>query len=78
VLAVPQVDSAPENLLDNAARYNSPPDPCVEVTITTTDEHARVTIADDGPGIDEAELDAIEAGQETQQRFRPLTGVLGC
>jgi signal transduction histidine kinase len=66
VSAVPQVDSALENLLDNAARYNSPPDPRVEVTITTTDEHARVTIADNGPGIDEAELDAIEAGRETQ------------
>ena len=66
VLAVPQVDSALENLLDNAARYNTAPDPRVEVSITATDEHARVVIADNGPGIDEAELDAIAAGQETQ------------
>jgi K+-sensing histidine kinase KdpD len=33
VLAVSQVDSALKNLLDNAARYNTPPDPRVEVTL---------------------------------------------
>jgi signal transduction histidine kinase len=66
MLTVTQVDSAFENLLDNAARYNTGPDPRVEVTATATDGSVRVVVADNGPGIDEAELDAIEAGEETQ------------
>jgi PAS domain S-box-containing protein len=66
LLTVPQIDSALENLLDNAARYNAGPDPRVEVSAGATDGSVRVVIADNGPGIDEAELDAIEAGEETQ------------
>jgi PAS domain S-box-containing protein len=66
LLTVPQVDSAFRNLLDNAARYNSGPDPRVELSATATDGSVRVVIADNGPGIDEAELEAIEAGEETK------------
>jgi PAS domain S-box-containing protein len=65
-MTVPQVDTALENLLDNAARYNTGPDPCVEATVTAADGAVRVVIADNGPGIDRAELDAIQAGEETQ------------
>lgn len=66
VLAVPQVDSAIENLLDNAARYNTASEPWVEITVETTTEQVIVRLSDNGPGIDRTELDAIEAGKETQ------------
>ncbi len=66
VLAVPQVDSAIENLLDNAARYNTASEPWVEITVETTPEHVVLRLSDNGPGINQAELDAIEAGKETQ------------
>lgn len=66
MLTVTQVDDALENLLDNAARYNTGPDPWVEIAVTAADGTVQVVIADNGPGIDSAELDAIEAGEETQ------------
>src|SRR5581483_9730392 len=46
------------NLLDNAARY-SPPDAPVEVTISAAAGHARVCVADSGPGVGPEELELI-------------------
>ncbi|WP_307793119.1 HAMP domain-containing sensor histidine kinase [Amycolatopsis sp. MtRt-6] len=40
------------NLLDNAAKW-SPPGGTVRVALSTTDGHAELTVADEGPGIDE-------------------------
>lgn len=36
------------------------------MSLTATDGHVRVVVTDNGAGIDKAELDAIEASQETQ------------
>lgn len=65
-LTVPQVSGAFKDLLDNAARYNDADSPWVRVETQTAGDTVTVTIEDNGPGIDESELEAIESGQETQ------------
>ena len=66
VVTVPQIDSALKNLIDNAARYNTAANPCVRVATTATADRVRVTIEDNGPGIDDDEIQTIETGEETQ------------
>lgn len=46
------------NLIENATKY-SPPGAVVEVLSTVLDDHVRVEITDQGPGIDPAEIDLI-------------------
>src|SRR5579875_2021842 len=45
-------------LLDNALRV-SPPDSRIEVTLTTRPGGARITVSDEGPGVDPDEREAI-------------------
>ena len=52
----PQADDAPERGGDA---------PTVRVTAEADAETVRLTVADDGPGIDEGELDVLERGAET-------------
>ncbi|WP_323674220.1 PAS domain S-box protein [Halorubellus sp. PRR65] len=54
-----------ENLLSNAVQHNDSPEPTVEVTARVDGDEAVVTVADDGPGVDEAMRDAIfEKGEK--------------
>jgi PAS domain S-box-containing protein len=60
---------AVENLLENAAEHGSagesePEDVTVEVTVELSGEVVTLRIADDGPGIPDAEVEAL-AGEET-------------
>jgi len=64
--AVPQVDQALWNVLDNAARYNTAPKPRVEITVTATDEQVVVTVSDNGPGIESYEIESLEDRRESQ------------
>jgi signal transduction histidine kinase len=64
--------AAVENLLENALRHHdgegverADGGPWAAVTIERADGALVVRVADDGPGIPDAELDAIEAGEET-------------
>lgn len=66
------VAAAVENLIENALRHHDGagverPDggPWARVTVAREGGEAVVRVADDGPGIPEGELDAIEAGRET-------------
>ena len=43
-----------DNLVENAVEHAESTDPRVHVAVTRTDETVRLTIADDGPGLDEA------------------------
>ncbi|MBB6647881.1 ATP-binding protein [Halobellus ruber] len=69
VLAHPLVSSALLNLIENAIEHNDTSTPRVEIDSTTTArggaEFATVRIADDGPGIPDSELAALERGYET-------------
>lgn len=65
IVTVPHLDSALENLVDNAARYNTAADPFVRVAAETDETQVRIRIEDNGPGIDREEIRAIESGWET-------------
>jgi len=64
--AVPQVDQALWNVLDNAARYNTADDPRVRVAVEADDDQVRVRVSDNGPGIADHEIESLEDEQETQ------------
>jgi nitrogen-specific signal transduction histidine kinase len=64
--------AAVENLVENALRHHDGEGSeradggvWARVTVTREDGSLVVTVVDDGPGIPDAELDAIEAGEET-------------
>ena len=57
---------AVEELLDNALRHADTEEPTVEVTVARpTSERVTITVADDGPGIPDMELESLEIGTET-------------
>jgi len=59
VMGVPaRIERILQNLLDNAASF-SPPDGVVTVEITVTDDLVETAICDEGPGIPEAEREAV-------------------
>jgi signal transduction histidine kinase len=73
-VSVPErtLEAAVENLVENAVRHHdgagverSDGGAWVRVTVDSDDDGLLVRVADDGPGIPGAELDAIEAGEET-------------
>ena len=64
VWAVPVLDIAVRNLVENALEHGGD-DPQVRVTASVADRSVTLTVADDGPGIDDAELAALERGVET-------------
>lgn len=68
VYAHPLIDSAIENLLENAVQHAGP-NPDVDVVCRQSDEPGdgavEVRIADDGPGIPPTEVEVLERGYET-------------
>jgi len=63
VEAIPQLQVAIENLLENAIVHNAS---APRVTVDVTDgDYPRLTISDNGSGIPEQEVDVLEAGTET-------------
>ncbi|AOW80402.1 PAS domain-containing sensor histidine kinase [Halodesulfurarchaeum formicicum] len=60
-------DLALDHVLSNAVKHNDRDSPTVEVTVTDPPESetVEITVADDGPGIPDAEIDPLEAGRET-------------
>lgn len=53
-----QMDQVLTNLLENAVRH-SPPDGVVRLGVLQMHETVRITVSDDGPGIDPAEAEVI-------------------
>ena len=54
-----------DNLVENAAVHNEGDTCRVTVTAEVDDDHVRIRVADDGPGIDDYELDVLDSGTET-------------
>jgi PAS domain S-box-containing protein len=67
----PAVEMAVAELVENALTHGGPA-PTVAVTVRRDGEWITVDVDDDGPGIDETELEALETGTE-----RPLTHASG-
>jgi PAS domain S-box-containing protein len=59
------LDPVLRNVVENAAEHNEGDDPFVRVSVEDDDETVGVSIADNGPGIDEFELSVIESGSES-------------
>ncbi|MFB6195762.1 MAG: histidine kinase N-terminal 7TM domain-containing protein [Haloplanus sp.] len=59
---------AVKNLLENAIEHNDADQPWVRVTVdpaSPDDPYVRLHVADDGPAIPDAELEALRTGKET-------------
>ena len=56
---------AVENLCSNAIRHNNAEAPGVWIRATVDNDWVDLVVADDGPGIDDAECDVLERGTET-------------
>lgn len=61
----PEFDRALAELLGNAARHTESDDVQVQIDARETGEWVELTVADDGPGIPEYELDVLDRGEET-------------
>jgi len=53
------------NLIENAAQHNTASEPVVRISTTRDGERVRITVEDNGPGIDEDELRLVENEKET-------------
>lgn len=64
-----RLDEAFENVLANAVVHNDRENPEVTVSVTTGEQarngYVGISIADNGPGIPDAELEPLQAGKET-------------
>ncbi len=65
------------HLVENAVEHNDSPSPRVAVRCERTDGGVRITVADDGPGIPDAERAVIEAGTETKLEHASSLGLWG-
>ncbi|WP_338728546.1 histidine kinase N-terminal 7TM domain-containing protein [Haladaptatus sp. DJG-WS-42] len=54
-----------ENLLENAAEHNTDEQPTATIAASVEDDWLTISIADNGPGIPENEIEVLNAGQET-------------
>jgi signal transduction histidine kinase len=63
--AVPALELAVENVIENAAKHNDAEEPLVDVSVSGTDERVFLSVADTGPGIPEQERNVLTKGRET-------------
>lgn len=59
------MDTVIRNIIDNAAKHNSKQNPKLWVVTSETTEEITISIADNGPGIDDYELSVLAEGSET-------------
>ena len=64
VAVVPTFERAISNVVENAFVHNDADDPSVSVRITTDGETATLTVRDNGPGIPDQEIAALEGPEE--------------
>ena len=69
-----QLERVLVNVLENALRFSSPPDP-VELVVSSTGDHVLVRITDHGPGLEAASLERIFQPFEHGRGGRGGTGL---
>jgi signal transduction histidine kinase len=75
VRANPMIDVAVENLVENAVEHAVEPTVELTVRLESVDSAWVLTIADNGPGIPEAEIRILERGEENQLRHSSGLGL---
>ncbi|AQL41928.1 hypothetical protein BV210_04000 [Halorientalis sp. IM1011] len=60
------LSAAFENAIENAIVHDPGPEPTVDIEVRADDDTVTLTVSDDGPGIPEQEMQAIETGEETE------------
>ncbi|MFB6228017.1 MAG: sensor histidine kinase, partial [Halobacteriales archaeon] len=65
------------NLIENAIEHSDASNPRIEIRGTVTDAGIELVVADDGPGIPEAELAVLESGQEDPLAHATSLGLWG-
>lgn len=75
VVAHPSLSVAFRHLIRNAIQHNSADTPEVHVAVRTADDGPIVEIADNGPGIPEAELDILQQYGESALQHGSGTGL---
>lgn len=73
VLAVPLIDFAFENLIENAIEHNDKPSPRVDVELDTVDDQVEIQVKDNGSGIRETTTEVLNQEEETP--LRHMSGV---
>ncbi|MFB6166363.1 MAG: histidine kinase N-terminal 7TM domain-containing protein [Haloarculaceae archaeon] len=66
--AAPPLSIAVEELVDNAVQHHDGEAPTVEISVERAAETVTIRVADDGPGIADHEIDALDQGTETALR----------
>jgi PAS domain S-box-containing protein len=64
---LPSFERAITELVENAAKHGGAA-PAITITVTRVPNAVEISVSDDGPGLDQHEIDVFEAGSET-----PLT-----
>jgi len=65
------------HLVENAVEHNNTPSPRVAVRGTQSESGVRIAVADDGPGIPDAEQVVIETGEEAPLEHASSLGLWG-
>jgi len=69
VTAVPELDTAVEELVANAIEHSDRETPAVTVSLATGPDHVRIQVADDGPGISEMEREILNETRDIDQLY---------
>jgi len=63
----PEILTIVDELITNAVKHNTGPDPSVHVAVTLSDDsEVRFSVSDNGPGLSAQEQHILTAGEETQ------------
>lgn len=75
ISAAPSLDTAIANVLENAAKHNDADEPTLSVTVEERGDEVELTVADNGPGIPDHELNVLDAGAETKLKHASGLGL---